>query len=48
MGGGGGGVSMVNLVTFHSFEARNDAFEVEFSGLQFYTLSKTLIINLFF
>ena len=30
MGGGGGGMSMVNLVTvyFHSFEALNDAFEV--------------------
>ena len=37
---------MVNLVTclFHSFEALNDAFEVQFfSGLHFYTLPKTLI-----
>ena len=32
------------LVYFHSFEALNDAFEVQFfSGLQFYTLPKTLI-----
>ena len=37
---------MVNLVTvyFHYFEALNDAFEVQiFSGLNFYTLPKTLI-----
>ena len=33
-----------SLVYFHSFEALNDAFEVQFfSGLHFYTLSKTLI-----
>ena len=25
------------LVYFHSFEALNDAFEVQFSGLHFYT-----------
>ena len=32
------------LVYFHSFEALNDAFEVQFfSGLQFYTIPKTLI-----
>ena len=32
------------LVYFHSFEALNDAFEVQFfSGLHFYTLPKTLI-----
>ena len=46
-------MSMVNLVTclfslvyFHSFEALNDAFEVQFfffQGFSFYTLSKTLI-----
>ena len=36
---------MVNLVTclFHSFEALNDAFEVQFFRASFYTLSKTLI-----
>ena len=33
-----------SLVNFHSFEGLNDAFEVQFfSGLHFYTLSKTLI-----
>ena len=33
-----------SLVYFHSFEALNDAFEVQFfSGLHIYTLSKTLI-----
>ena len=33
-----------SLVYFHSFEALNDAFEVQFfSGLHFYTLTKTLI-----
>ena len=32
-----------SLVYFHSFEALNDAFEVQFfSGLHFYTLPKTL------
>ena len=42
----GGKMSMVNLVTcpfFHSFEALIVAFEVQFSGLHVYTLSKTLI-----
>ena len=38
---------MVNLVTFHyfhSFEALNDALEVQFfQGFIFYTLPKTLI-----
>ena len=42
-----GEMNMVNLVTclFSLFEALNDAFEVYtiFSGLHFYTLSKTLI-----
>ena len=32
------------LVYFHSFEALNDAFEVQFfSGLHFYALPKTLL-----
>ena len=32
------------LIYIHSFEALNDAFEVQlFSGLHFYTLPKTLI-----
>ena len=30
-------------IYFYSFEALNDAFEVQFSGLHFYTFSKTLI-----
>ena len=34
----------LSLVYFHSFEALNDAFEVQFfSGLHFYTLPKSLI-----
>ena len=33
-----------SLVYFHSFEALNDAFEVQFfSGVHFYTLSKALM-----
>ena len=33
-----------HFVYFHSFEALNDAFELQFfSGLYFYTLPKTLI-----
>ena len=42
----GGNEYMANPVTrldFHFFEARNDPFKVQFSGLHFYILSKTLI-----
>ena len=43
MGGNEYGKSS-HLSHFHSFEALNDAFEVQFfSGLHFYTLSKALI-----
>ena len=34
---------MGRIVHFHFFEALNNAFEVQFSGLHFYTLSKTLV-----
>ena len=43
-GGNEYGIKIWSLVYFHLFEALNDAFEVQFSGLHSYTLVKTLIV----